>query len=72
MSENNHDVKNEGANPTDYELPCHHSWKHIHQDCRVQIAVVVMLAMMLVYIVWDNLSLRPGKHPIQSSPKAIS
>jgi hypothetical protein len=33
--------------------------------------VVLMLAMMVVYVVSDNLSLRPGKHPIQPTPEAI-
>lgn len=32
--------------------------------------VVLMLALILVYVITDNLSLRQGKHATQSTPEA--
>jgi hypothetical protein len=71
MSGGSHDVESEGAKPRDHEHPRHHFWKRAHRDWRVQLVVALMLALMLVYVVSDNLSLRPGKRPIQPTPEAI-
>jgi len=71
MSDNKHGVESEGAKPRDHAHPRHHFWKHAHRDWRVWTVVLLMLALMLVYVVSDNLSLRPGKHPIQPTSEAI-
>jgi hypothetical protein len=69
MSDHKGDVESEGAKPRDHVHPRHHFWKHAHRDWRVW-TVALMLAMMLVYIVTNGLSLRPGKHPIPQTPEA--
>ena len=70
MSANKHDVESEESKPRDHAHPRHHFWKHAHRDWRVWIAVVLMLAMILVYVMTDNLSLRPGKRASQPTPAA--
>ena len=68
MSANKHDVESHGAKPRDHAHSRHHFWKHAHRDWRVWIVVALMLAMILVYEISDNLSLRPGRHATQSTP----
>ena len=55
------DIESDGSNPRDHVHPRHHFLKHAHRDWRVWIAVVLMLAMILVYVFTNNLSLQPGK-----------
>jgi hypothetical protein len=71
MSASKHNVESEGTKPRDHEHPRHHFWKHAHKDWRVWAAAMLMLALMLVYVVTVDLSLRPGKPPIQRTPEAI-
>lgn len=70
MTTKKHDVEGEGANPRDHAHPRRHFWKHAHRDWRFWIAVVLMLAMILVYVMTDDLSLRPGKPAIPRTPAA--
>jgi hypothetical protein len=70
MSTNKHDVESQGAKPRDHAHPRHHFWKRAHRDWRVWCAVILMIALMFVYVMTDNLSLRPRKRPIQPSPEA--
>ncbi len=70
MSGNKHSVESEGAKPRDHAHPRHHFWKRAHRDWRVWCAVMLMIALILVYVMSDNLSLRPGRHPIQATPEA--
>ena len=70
MSVSKNDVESEGAKGRDHEHPRHHFWKRAHRDWRVWFAVVLMLALILVYVMTDSLSLRPGKRAIQSTPEA--
>jgi hypothetical protein len=71
MNGNKHAVESEGAKARDHAHARHHFWKHAHRDWRVWTVVMLMLAMMGVYVITNNLSLRPGKPPIQSTPEAI-
>ncbi|HMB95674.1 MAG TPA: hypothetical protein VKK61_06510 [Tepidisphaeraceae bacterium] len=70
MSANKNNVESEGAKPRDHAHPRHHFWKHAHTDWRVWTAVILMLAMILVYVLTDSLSLRPGKIANQPTPAA--
>jgi hypothetical protein len=70
MSANTQNVESEGAKPRDHAHARHHFWKHAHRDWRVWTAVVLMLALMIVYVTTDSLSLRPGKRAIQPTPEA--
>jgi hypothetical protein len=70
MSANKNNVEGEGAKPRDHEHSRHHFWKHAHTDWRVWVAVLLMLAMIGVYVITDNLSLRPGKTAHQPTPAA--
>jgi hypothetical protein len=67
MSPNKHDLESEGSKPRDHVHLVNHTW-HPHKDWRVWTAVVLMLALVLVYVVTDNLSLRPGQPPTQPTP----
>jgi hypothetical protein len=70
MSGTKHDVESEGSKPRDHAHPRHHFWKHAHRDWRVWTAVVLMLALMLVYVTTNSLSLRPGKSAVPPTPEA--
>jgi hypothetical protein len=63
-----HDVESKGAKARDHEPPRRDFWKHAHRDWRVWMAVVLMLAMILVYVMTDSLSLRLGRRPTQPLP----
>ena len=69
MSGNKHSVESEGSKPRDHEHPRHHFWKRAHTDWRVWGAVVLMVALILVYVITNSLSLRPGKRAVQSTPE---
>ncbi len=71
MSGNKHSVESEDAKPRDHVHPRHHFWKRAHRDWRVWCAVVLMIALILVYVMSDNLSLSPGRHAIQPTPEAL-
>jgi hypothetical protein len=70
MSTEKQDVESEGAKPRDHLHARRHFWRHAHRDWRVWIAVMLMLAAILVYVVTDSLSLRPGRRAIQPTPEA--
>jgi hypothetical protein len=70
MSGTKHSVESERSKPRDHTHPRHHFWKHAHRDWRVWIAVMLMLAAIMTYVMTDSLSLRPGKRPIQQTPEA--
>jgi hypothetical protein len=72
MSAHKHDVESQGANPRDHLHRRHHFLKHAHRDWRVWFAVSLMLALILVYEISDNLSLRPGKRASQPTPEALA
>ena len=38
-------------------------WKRAHHDWRFWVSLVLMLAAMLVYVMSDNLALRPHREP---------
>jgi Ca2+/H+ antiporter len=65
-----HNIESTGAKPRDHEHKRHHFLRHAHKDWRVWTAVVLMLAMILVYVISENLSLGSGKRAIQSTPAA--
>lgn len=67
MSENKHDVESEGSNPRDRDHPLKRVWR-AHQDWRVWLAVLLMIALIMVYVLTDNLSLRPGQRPSEPVP----
>jgi hypothetical protein len=70
MSAHNHDAENEGSKPRDHVHARHHFFKHAHRDWRVWCAVILMIALILVYVMSGDLSFRPGKRPIQPTPEA--
>jgi uncharacterized integral membrane protein len=70
MSANKQVVESEGAKPRDHAQPRHYGWKHAHRDWRVWIAVILMLALILVYVMTNRLSLRPGERASQPTPAA--
>jgi hypothetical protein len=68
MSANTHDVESKGSKPRDHAHPRRPFWRHAHRDWRVWIVVLLMLVLVFVYVLTDNLSLRPGKRPTQPTP----
>ncbi len=71
MSSNKHSVESEGAKARDHEHPRHHFLRHAHKDWRVWVVAIVMIALIMVYVMSDNLSLRPGRPVLQPTPEAL-
>ena len=80
MSSSKHSVESEGSKPRDHTQgrkldheanidSRHPFWRRAHRDWRVWIAVMLMLAAILTYVMTDSLSLRPGKHARQQTPE---
>jgi hypothetical protein len=68
MSKNKHDSESLGAKPRDHAHPPYHFLKHAHRDWRVWLVVTLMLVCMVIYILSDNESLRPGNSARQPMP----
>jgi hypothetical protein len=60
MSSKKHTGENKGAHFRDLVHPRPHFLKTMHQDWRVWCVVILMLGMMVVYVMTEDLSLRPG------------
>ena len=71
MSASKHNVESEGAKPHDHVHPRHHFWRHAHRDWRVWVAAMLMVALILVFVMTNNLSLGWGKRTAQPNPTAI-
>ena len=72
MSANKHDVESEGAKPRNHVQMRHQFLKHAHRDWRGWMAVMLMLALILVYVMTDSLSLRPGTRATHPMPAATA
>ena len=70
MNANTHNLENEGSKPRDHVHPRQPLWRRAHRDWRVWVAVTLMLALVLVYVMTNNLSLRPGGPPREPTPAA--
>jgi hypothetical protein len=55
-----HNSENQGAKLRDHTHTHRPFLRHAHRDWRVWTVVVLMLALMLVYVLTDDLSLRPA------------
>jgi len=47
-------------------------WKRAHRDWRLWIAVFIMLVAMVIYVMSDDLSFQPGRHPQQQQQQPAS
>ncbi len=63
-----HDSESHGAKPRDHAHPRQHFIRRAHRDWRVWVVVGLMVAMVFVYILTANLSLRPGKSAVPPTP----
>ena len=70
MHANKHDSESEGSKPRDHDHPSQQRVWHAHRDWRIWLAVLLMLALVGVYVMTNNLSLRPGQRPTQPTPAA--
>jgi uncharacterized integral membrane protein len=61
MSADKHDVESQGAKPRDHDHPRQHFLRHAHRDWRVWIVAVVLIALIFVYLLTNDLSVRPSK-----------
>ena len=62
--EQNHHVHGEQNNESAQHTHAQHThrfyWRRAHRDWRVWVAVLLMIACMIVYVMSEDLSLRPG------------
>jgi uncharacterized integral membrane protein len=70
MSANKHGSEHVGANPRDHARPRRPFLKHAHKDWRVWVAALVLIALVLVYVMTNNLSLRSNGSAGQPMPAA--
>jgi hypothetical protein len=68
MSTNKHGSQSVGSKPRDHEKSRKLSLRHAHKDWRVWIVALVLIALVLVYVMSNNLSMRPGKPVRQPMP----
>jgi hypothetical protein len=68
VNANKHDAESKGANPRDHAHLRRPYWRHAHRDWRLWFAVMLMLAMIVVYVITQDLALRPGKGVHQPMP----
>ena len=61
MAGNKHDVESEGTKPRDHAHPRHKFWREPHKSPLLWIAVLIMLAGIIRYVVSVDFSLQPGK-----------
>ena len=70
MSSKKHTGENKGANFRNLVHPHPHFLMTAHKDWRVWFMVVLMLAMMGVYVMTEDLSVRPDGRVGQRAPAA--
>jgi hypothetical protein len=70
MTGKKHDAQNKGAKLRDQAHPRPHFWHNAHRDWRVWFAAVLMIALMVVYVMTQDLSWRPGEAASPSIPAA--
>jgi hypothetical protein len=47
-------------------------WQRAHRDWKFWVGLVLMLAAMMIYVVTNNLALRPGRPPQRQMPALAS
>jgi len=70
MMSKKHDVESLGSNPRDHAHPRRRYWKHAHKDWRIWVAATLMIALILVYVLTDNLSMIPGRPQTAPMPES--
>jgi hypothetical protein len=61
---NKHDVESEGSKPRDHEHSRHSFWRAPHKSPLLWIAVIIMLAGIIIYVVTVDFSVRPASKQI--------
>jgi hypothetical protein len=72
MTANKHNSENQGSKTRDHDRPRQHFLRNAHRDWRVWFAVVLMLGSMVIYIMSEDLSLRPNAPPTESMPADVA
>jgi hypothetical protein len=70
MTANNHHPESQGAKSRDNKQPQTQTQvrKPLHQDWRVQLAAVLMIGLMMVYVMTQDLALTPRQAANQPMP----
>ena len=63
-----HDTESKGSKARDHDHPRHHILRRPHKDWRVWVVVGLMLALTLVYVFSNSLSLRPRHQAAPATP----
>ncbi len=67
-----HTSENQGAKLRDHSQTHRSFLRNAHRDWRVWGVAVLMIALMVVYVLTDDLSLRPaGDQPVQPIPANV-
>ncbi len=72
MTANKHDSENTAAPSQGHAHSRRPYWRHAHRDWRVWCAAVLMIVLMLVYVLTEDLSLRPGQPATQPMPAQVA
>ena len=68
MTKNKHESESEGAKPRDHTHTRYRYLKHAHRDWRIWLVAALMIALIVVYVLTEDLSLRPGNTTSQPMP----
>ena len=72
MSESKHShPKHDELNPDSVEQRQLPYWKRAHRDWRFWIALILMFAAIIIYVMSDNLALLPCRPPHRDLPGAV-
>ena len=70
MSPDKHTAENQGTKLRAHDHTKPPYWKRAHRDWRVWVVVVLMVALVFVYVITDNLSIKPGQRVSDPIPAA--
>jgi hypothetical protein len=71
MSKRKHDHGNEGSNDNRPHHDPQPYWKRAHRDWRVYVAVFLMLAAMIIYLMTNDLAWGPRSEPQPPVPADV-
>jgi hypothetical protein len=71
MSENKHSHRRSEHDPNGEHQGQRPYWRRAHHDWKFWVALALMLAAMAIYVMTDNLAIRPHRPPRQALSGAV-
>ena len=71
MNESMHSYQRHGPDGDSVQQGHRPYWKRAHRDWHIWVAVILMIAGMIIYVMSEDLSLRPRSRPQQQLSGAV-